>query len=97
VIRLDQVQVRVGPHALLQVEGLTIAPGERVAVVGPNGAGKSTLLRLLSGAVATRQGSVRVLGARSDRRRACRSRGCSGAHCAPSWGWSCRACTWCRV
>ncbi len=62
VIRLDQVQVRVGPHALLQVEGLTIAPGERVAVVGPNGAGKSTLLRLLSGVVATRQGSVRVLG-----------------------------------
>lgn len=42
---------------------LTVAAGERVAVVGASGAGKSTLLRVLNGSVRPQQGSVEVLGA----------------------------------
>jgi phosphonate transport system ATP-binding protein len=53
--------VRVGPHALLHDVGITIAAGERVALVGHNGAGKSTLLRSLSGFARVSQGSLRVL------------------------------------
>jgi cobalt/nickel transport system ATP-binding protein len=43
--------------------GLTVARGEKVAVVGPNGAGKSTLLLHLNGTLRTRgDGRVRVAG-----------------------------------
>jgi cobalt/nickel transport system ATP-binding protein len=39
---------------------LSVAPGERVAVVGPNGAGKSTLLLHLNGVLLPSAGSVRI-------------------------------------
>jgi ABC-type multidrug transport system fused ATPase/permease subunit len=42
---------------------LTVAPGERLAMVGPSGAGKSTLGRLLAGIHGPRRGSVMVGGA----------------------------------
>ncbi|SDL21281.1 ABC transporter ATP-binding protein [Tessaracoccus oleiagri] len=41
---------------------LTIAEGERVAVVGPNGAGKSTLLQLVAGSLRPTSGSVALGG-----------------------------------
>ncbi|WP_084957374.1 ABC transporter ATP-binding protein [Thermoactinospora rubra] len=41
---------------------LTVAPGERLAMVGPSGAGKSTLGRLLAGIHGPRSGSVTVGG-----------------------------------
>ena len=42
--------------------GLTVRPGERLAVVGPSGAGKTTLSRLLAGVDAPTAGSVTVGG-----------------------------------
>jgi ABC-type multidrug transport system fused ATPase/permease subunit len=42
---------------------LSVAPGERLAIVGPSGAGKSTLGRLLAGIHAPRLGAVTVGGA----------------------------------
>lgn len=49
-------------RAVLEIEDLAIAPGERIAIVGHNGAGKSTLLRLLSGFSVATHGRVEVLG-----------------------------------
>jgi phosphonate transport system ATP-binding protein len=48
--------------ALHEVD-LTVAAGERIAVVGASGAGKSTLLGVLNGSVLPAAGAVRVLGA----------------------------------
>ncbi|GLZ76544.1 multidrug ABC transporter ATP-binding protein [Actinorhabdospora filicis] len=43
--------------------GITVRPGERLAMVGPSGAGKSTLGRLIAGVDRPRTGSVSVGGA----------------------------------
>ncbi len=45
---------------------LTVAAGERLAVLGPNGSGKSTLLRCLAGLLAVDEGFVRVDGVTLD-------------------------------
>ena len=41
---------------------LSVASGERLALVGPNGAGKSSLLRAMTGVLTPRAGSVELLG-----------------------------------
>lgn len=46
----------------LAITGLSIARGERVALIGTSGAGKSTLLRILDGHLRGWQGSARILG-----------------------------------
>ncbi|MEU7258508.1 ribosomal protection-like ABC-F family protein [Streptomyces rimosus] len=43
----------------LRLDGLTVAPGERLLVTGPNGAGKTTLLRVLAGDLRPDTGTAR--------------------------------------
>ena len=62
VIDARGLQVSTGGHVLLRDVGISVAPGERVALVGHNGAGKSSLLRALTGFNAVTCGSLRVLG-----------------------------------
>nr|WP_246088782.1 amino acid ABC transporter ATP-binding/permease protein [Phreatobacter stygius] len=62
-VRLTDVSVRHAGAAtpLLQSLSLTLAGGERVAVIGPSGAGKSTLLGLIAGEIAPEAGEVRAI------------------------------------
>jgi len=46
----------------LDIPGLKITPGQRIAVLGPNGSGKSTLLKLLSGIYRPSRGRVLIDG-----------------------------------
>jgi putative ABC transport system ATP-binding protein len=48
-------------HALRNLD-LSVAPGERVAVMGPSGSGKSSLLNLICGLDEPTSGSVKVAG-----------------------------------
>lgn len=58
-LRLDNVAYGFGDERpALTVPALSIAPGERVAVLGPVGSGKSTLIKVLSGLYRPRSGAV---------------------------------------
>src|SRR5436305_15072459 len=53
---------RYGSLIALAPLNLTIAHGERVAIVGPSGSGKTTLLRMLSGALRPDSGRITIDG-----------------------------------
>ncbi|HEX8631929.1 MAG TPA: thiol reductant ABC exporter subunit CydD, partial [Catenuloplanes sp.] len=61
-IRLIDVTVAYDRTVALRGVSLTIAAGERLAVIGPSGAGKSTLLGLLLGFVTPTTGRILVDG-----------------------------------
>jgi phosphonate transport system ATP-binding protein len=65
VLRLGAVQFVLDGRALLADVDLTVAAGERIALLGPSGAGKSTLLRLCAGTAWPTGGTVELLGQRT--------------------------------
>ncbi|MDC8012296.1 ATP-binding cassette domain-containing protein [Tahibacter soli] len=54
--RLDEAAAGYGDRTVLSGVKLSLVPGDRIALLGANGAGKSTLIKLLSGAIAVREG-----------------------------------------
>jgi putative ABC transport system ATP-binding protein len=49
-------------QALLEIDALRVAPGERMFLRGPSGSGKSTLLSLLAGVLTPSAGEILLLG-----------------------------------
>ncbi len=49
LLAIDDQSVGYGERIVLSHVGLTIAPGDRIALLGRNGAGKSTLTKMLAG------------------------------------------------
>ena len=73
-----RVRYAPGEDPALSIDALSVAAGERLAVIGPSGSGKTTLLRAVQGLVAPSEGTVTVDGiptvSRAARRRAFRRR-----------------------
>ncbi len=63
-VRGLSVRYPLSPREVLCDLSLSVARGERVALVGPNGAGKSTLLKALAGLLNPHRGSILICGNR---------------------------------
>lgn len=66
-VRLAAAEVRIGGRRILGPLDLTIADGERWALLGPNGSGKTTALWLMGARRQPSTGEVFVLGCRLGR------------------------------
>jgi len=62
LIEINDLQMKRGERVTFEVQSLSIARGETLAVVGPNGAGKSTLLFALAGLLKPATGEIRFNG-----------------------------------
>ncbi|NQW17960.1 MAG: ATP-binding cassette domain-containing protein [Chloroflexi bacterium] len=61
-IRLDGAEAKFGDVVAVVPITLSIATGEKVALLGPSGAGKTTMLRLIGGEVRPSSGSIELHG-----------------------------------
>jgi len=59
---IERAAVSYGRARVLDGIEMSVAPGERVAVIGPSGAGKTTLFRLIAGLAKPVEGRVTTLG-----------------------------------
>jgi iron complex transport system ATP-binding protein len=66
-VRLAAAEVRIGGRSILGPLDLTVAAGERWALLGPNGGGKTTALALMGARRQPSHGEVEVLGERLGR------------------------------
>jgi ATPase subunit of ABC transporter with duplicated ATPase domains len=58
VLKVEDLSKAFGDNQVLAHLDLTVARGDRLAILGPNGIGKSTLLKILVGDLAADQGEV---------------------------------------
>jgi ATP-binding cassette subfamily F protein uup len=58
LLQLTGIRLTFGGTPLLDGAELSVAPGERIALVGRNGSGKSTLLKIAAGMVEAQDGEV---------------------------------------
>jgi ABC-type lipoprotein export system ATPase subunit len=62
-IRIEDLRFSYEPEEFaLQIPSLSVARGERVALIGPSGCGKTTLLSLIAGILLPRSGWIEVDG-----------------------------------
>jgi len=66
LIELDNIRLTLGEGdvrtEILKSVSLTLAPGEKVAVLGPSGSGKSSLMAIVAGLERADSGSARLAG-----------------------------------
>jgi zinc transport system ATP-binding protein len=62
VLKLENVSVSYGSHAVLDNINLTVGEHDFLGIIGPNGGGKSTLLKAILGLVQPDSGTITVLG-----------------------------------
>ncbi|MBU3693763.1 MAG: ABC transporter ATP-binding protein [Rhodocyclaceae bacterium] len=67
LLHIDKLHVAYGRIEALRGVSLTLAAGERLALIGANGAGKTTLLKAVAGLLAGKQGQIQLDGQRIDR------------------------------
>ncbi len=61
MITIDQLSFAYGGHGFqLDVPALTIADGEKLALIGPSGCGKTTLAHLIAGILVPHAGTITV-------------------------------------
>ncbi len=58
MITVDSVKKYAGDRLILNIPGLTVEKGERIALIGANGSGKTTLLRIMAGTLEADEGMV---------------------------------------
>jgi ABC-type polar amino acid transport system ATPase subunit len=61
-VELRSVALDLGGHRVLDGISLSVAEGEKVALLGPSGAGKSSVLRCILGLEPVTSGQIRVFG-----------------------------------
>lgn len=61
-IRADGIEKRFGDTRAVDGAGVTVAPGQLVALLGPSGSGKTTLLRVIAGFEVPDAGTVEIGG-----------------------------------
>ncbi len=62
MLEVEQLNVHYGKQQVLHGIGLSVRPGEVIALIGPNAAGKSTTLRTVAGLKQPSTGGVRLMG-----------------------------------
>jgi Cu-processing system ATP-binding protein len=62
-LRVEDVVKRYGTQRAVDGVSLSVAPGERIALLGHNGAGKTTLMKMVLGLTQPSEGRIEVLGA----------------------------------